>query len=124
MNMDRNTVSRLLRAGRRRQTDGPGSPVDGNYHSLSRGSEVFFSDSFGSKRTWYVGLDNFDNRHSKRDGAVQVRATCAPSDKPRSKRAERAARQRVNAAVRRHMAKVGYVEEYGDFGPFSTPEDY
>jgi hypothetical protein len=98
--------------------------VDGNYHSLSRGSEVFFSGSFGSKRTWYVGLDNFDNRRSKRDGAVQVRATCAPSDKPRSKRAERAARQRVNAAVRRHMAEVGYVEEYGDFGPFSTPEDY
>jgi hypothetical protein len=98
--------------------------VDGNYHSLSPGSEVFFSRSFGSERTWYVGLDNFGNRHSKRDGAVQVRATCAPSDKPRSKRAERAARQRVNAAVRRRMAAVGYVEEYGDFGAFSTPKDY
>jgi hypothetical protein len=97
--------------------------VDGNHHSLSPGSEVFFSRSFGSERTWYVGLDNFGNRHSKRDGAVQVRATCAPSDKPRSKRAERGARQRVNAAVRRHMTEVGYVEEYGDFGAFSTPKD-
>ena len=98
--------------------------VDGNYHSLSRGSDVFFSRSFGSERTWYVGLDNFKNRHSKRMGAVEVSAACAPSENPRSKRAERAARQRVNTAVRRHMTEVGYVEEHGDFGAFSTPEDY
>lgn len=96
--------------------------VYGNYDSVSAGSEVFFSDSFGSERTWYVGLDNFDNRHSKRMGAVKLRAACAPSEKPRSKRAERAARQRVNAAVRRHMAVVGYDEEYGDFGAASIPK--
>jgi hypothetical protein len=96
--------------------------VYGNYDSVSAGSEVFFSGSFGSKRTWYVGLDNFDNRHSQRMGAVKVSAACAPSENPRSKRAERAARQRVKAAVRRHMTAVGYDEEYGDFGAASIPK--
>ena len=96
--------------------------VYGNYDSVSAGSEVFFSGSFGSERTWYVGLDNFDNRHSTRMGAVKVSAACAPSENPRSKRAERAARQRVKAAVRRHMAAVGYDEEYGDFGAASEPK--
>ena len=57
--------------------------------------EVFLSGSFGSERTWYVGLDNFDNRDSQRMGAVKVSAACAPSENPRSKGAERAARQRV-----------------------------
>jgi hypothetical protein len=95
--------------------------VYGSYDSVSPGSEVFFSGSFGSERTWYVGLDNFDNRHWKRMGAVKVSAACAPSENPRSKRAERAARQRVKAAVRRHMAAVGYDEEYGDFGAASIP---
>jgi hypothetical protein len=96
--------------------------VYGNYDSVSAGSEVFFSGSFGSERTWYVGLDNFDNRHSKRMGAVKVSAACTPSENPRSKRAERAARQRVKAAVRRHMTAVGYDEEYGDFGAASIPK--
>ena len=96
--------------------------VYGNYDSVSAGSEVFFSGSFGSERTWYVGLDNFDNRHSKRMGAVKVSAACAPSENPSSKRAERAARQRVKAAVRRHMAAVGYDEEYGGFGAASIPK--
>ena len=96
--------------------------VHGIYHSLSPGSRVFFSGSFGSERTWYVGLDNFDNRHSKRSGAVKVSVACGPSENPRSKRAERTARQRVNAAVRRHMAEVGYDEVYGDFGAASIPK--
>jgi hypothetical protein len=96
--------------------------VYGNYDSVSPGSQVYFSGSFGSERTWYVGLDNFDNRHSKRMGAVKVSAACAPSENPRSKRAERAARQRVKAAVRRRMAAVGYDEEYGDFGAASIPK--
>ena len=91
----------------------------GVYDSLSPGSQVFFSGSFGSARTWYVGLDNFDNRHSKRMGAVKVSVACAPSDDPRSKRTERAARQRVKAVVRRHMDAVGYDDEYGDFGAAS-----
>ena len=99
-----------------------GRIVYGNYDSVSAGSEVFFSGSFGSERTWYVGLDNFDNRHSKRMRAVKVSAACAPSENPRSKRAERAARQRVKAAVRRHMAAVGYDEEYGDFDAASKPK--
>jgi hypothetical protein len=95
--------------------------VYGNYDSLSPGSQVFFSGSFGSERTWYVGLDNFDNRHSKRMGAVKVSAACAPSENSRSERSERAARQRVNAAVRQHMTARGYDEEYGDFGAASIP---
>jgi hypothetical protein len=96
--------------------------VYGSYSSVSPGSEVFFSGSFGSERTWAVGLDNFDNRHSKRMGAVKVRAACAPSESPRSKGAERAARQRVRAAVRRHMDVVGYDEVNGDFGTASIPK--
>jgi hypothetical protein len=96
--------------------------VYGGYRSVAPGSQVFFSGSFGSKRTWAVGLDNFDNRHSKRMGAVKVSAACVPSDSPRSKRAERAARQRVKAAVRRHMDAVGYDEVYGDFGAASIPK--
>jgi hypothetical protein len=96
--------------------------VYGDYDSVSPGSQVFFSGSFGSERTRYVGLDNFDNRHSKRMGAVKVSAACAPSDSPRSTHAERAARQRVNAAVRRHMDAVGYDEVYGDFGAAFIPK--
>jgi hypothetical protein len=95
--------------------------VYGSYRSVAPGSQVFFSGSFGSERTWAVGLDNFDNRHSKRMGAVKVSAACAPSDSPRSKRAEHAARQRVKAAVRRHMDVVGYDDVYGDFGAASIP---
>jgi hypothetical protein len=70
--------------------------VYGAFHSVSPDSEVFFSDSFGSQRTWSVGLDNFD---SKTDGQVKVVAACGPADRPVSARAESVARKRVKEAV-------------------------
>jgi hypothetical protein len=79
--------------------------VHGRFHSVSPDSHVFFSGSFGSKRTWSVGLDNFD---SKGLGEVKVVAACAPADSPVSGRAERAARKRVAEAVERHRKDVGY----------------
>jgi hypothetical protein len=79
--------------------------VYGRFHSVSPDSRVFFSGSFGSKRTWSVGLDNVNARDL---GGVTVVAACAPADIPVSARAERAARERVTEAVERHRKAVGY----------------
>jgi hypothetical protein len=77
--------------------------VYGSFRSVSPESDVFFSDSFGSTRTWAVGLDNFD---SKTLGQVTAVAACAPTDRPAPARAkeERAARRRVGRAVERQQA--------------------
>jgi hypothetical protein len=73
--------------------------VYGGFHSVSPGSKVFFSGSFGSTRTWWVGLDNSGNTDYGELGAVATFAACAPSDRPVSPRAERAAREFVKKAV-------------------------
>jgi hypothetical protein len=79
--------------------------VYGGYDSVSPGSEVFFSGSFGSTKTWWVGLDNSGNTDYGELGAVTTFAACAPSDSPVSARAESAARKRVNEAVAAQAAK-------------------
>ena len=73
--------------------------VYGGFHSVSPGSKVFFSGSFGSTKTWWVGLDNTGNADYGELGEVTTFAACAPSDRPVSARAERAARQLVKRAV-------------------------
>jgi hypothetical protein len=73
--------------------------VYGGFDSVSPGSEVFFSGSFGSTKTWWVGLDNTRNADYGELGGVTTVAACAPSDSPVSARAERAARKRVKEAV-------------------------
>lgn len=77
--------------------------VYGSYHSVSPdNAEIFFSDTFGSERTWAVGLDNSANLHTENLGSVTTVATCRPTDHAPSARAERAARKRVKEAVTRH----------------------
>jgi hypothetical protein len=77
--------------------------VYGSYHSVSPdNAEIFFSGTFGSGRTWAVGLDNSANLHTENLGSVTTMATCTPTDHAPSARAERAARKRVKAAVTRH----------------------
>jgi hypothetical protein len=77
--------------------------VYGSYHSVSPdNAEIFFSGTFGSKRTWAVGLDNSANLHTENLGSVTTVATCTPTDHAPSARAERAARKRVKGAVTRH----------------------
>ena len=76
--------------------------VYGSYHSVSPdNAEIFVSGTFGSKRTWAVGLDNSDNLHTESLGSVTAAATCTPTDHAPSARAERAARTRVKEAVTR-----------------------
>jgi hypothetical protein len=75
--------------------------VYGAFHSVSPDSEVFFADTFGSTRTWAVGLDNFD---STTLGSVTTVAACAPTDRAASARAEKAARRRVAEAVAQQEA--------------------
>jgi hypothetical protein len=79
--------------------------VYGGFDSVSPGSEVFFSGSFGSTKTWWVGLDNSRNADYGELGEVATFAACAPSDSPVSARAERAARKRVKEAVAAQAAK-------------------
>lgn len=77
----------------------------GGFDSVSRGSEVFFSSSLGSTKTWWVGLDNSGNADYGELGEVTVFAACAPSDRPVSAPAERAARKLVREAVAEREAK-------------------
>jgi hypothetical protein len=56
--------------------------VYGGFDSVSPGSEVFFSGSFGSTKTWWVGLDNTRNADYGELGGVTTLAACAPSDSP------------------------------------------
>ena len=79
--------------------------VYGGFDSVSPGSEVFFSSSLGSTKTWWVGLDNTRNADYGELGEVATFAACAPSDSPVSARAERAARKRVKEAVAARAAK-------------------
>ena len=79
--------------------------VYGGFDSVSPGSEVFFSGSFGSTKTWWVGLDNTRNADYGELGEVSTFAACAPSDSPVSARAERAARNRAKEAVAAQAAK-------------------
>ena len=79
--------------------------VYGGFDSVSPGSEVFFSGSFGSTKTWWVGLDNTRNADYGELGEVTTFAACAPSDSPVSSRAEKAARKRVKEAVAAQAAK-------------------
>jgi hypothetical protein len=77
--------------------------VYGSHHSVSPdNAEIFFAGTFGSERTWAVGLDNSANLHTDNLGSVTTVATCAPTDHEPSARAERAARKRVKEAVTRH----------------------
>jgi hypothetical protein len=79
--------------------------VYGSYHSVSPdNAEIFFADTFGSKRTWAVGLDNSANLHTENLGSVTTVAACTPTDLPPSARAERAARKRVKEAVAEQQA--------------------
>jgi hypothetical protein len=50
--------------------------VSGSFADIAADGEVFFADTFGSKTSWSVGLDNFD---STLDGTVTAVAFCAPS---------------------------------------------
>ena len=79
--------------------------VYGGFGSVSPGSEVFFSGSFGSTKTWWVGLGNTRNADYGELGEVTTFAACAPSDSPVSARGERAARERVKEAVAARAAK-------------------
>jgi hypothetical protein len=79
--------------------------VYGGFDSVSPGSEVFFSGSFGSTKTWWVGLDNTRNADYGELGEVTTFAACTPSDSPVSARAERAARKLVTEAVAARAAK-------------------
>jgi hypothetical protein len=79
--------------------------VYGGFHSVSPGSEVFFSSSLGSTKTWWVGLDNSRNADYGELGEVTTFAACAPSDSPVSAPAERGARKRVQEAVAEQAAK-------------------
>ena len=79
--------------------------VYGGFDSVSPDSEVFLSGSFGSTKTWWVGLDNSRNADYGELGEVATFAACAPSDSPVSARAERAARKRVREAVAARAAK-------------------
>jgi hypothetical protein len=79
--------------------------VYGGFDSVSPGSEVFFSGSFGSTKTWWVGLDNTRNADYGELGEVTTFAACAPSDSPVSAPEERAARKRVKEAVAAQAAK-------------------
>ena len=79
--------------------------VYGGFDSVSRGSEVFFSSSLGSTKTWWVGLDNSRNADYGELGEVTAFAACAPSDSPVSAPAERAARKLAQEAVAERAAK-------------------
>ena len=79
--------------------------VYGGFESVSPGSEVFFSGSLGSTKTWWVGLDNSRNVDYGELGEVITFAACAPSDGPVSAPAEEAARKRVRQAVADRAAK-------------------
>jgi hypothetical protein len=79
--------------------------VYGGFDSVSAGSEVFFSSSLGSTRTWWVGLDNTRNADYGELGEVTTFAACAPSDRPLSAPAERAALKRAQEAVAEREAK-------------------
>jgi hypothetical protein len=58
----------------------PGYAVlSGGYRtSGSPGAEVFFNDSFGSRDTWAVGVDNSGHRRA----TIEVTAYCVPSGQP------------------------------------------
>jgi hypothetical protein len=79
----------------------------GWYHSVTPdNAEIFFAGTFGSLRTWAVGLDNSANIHTTQLGSVTVVAACGPGDRPlRSSPSERAARRRMRAAVAEQAAK-------------------
>jgi hypothetical protein len=79
--------------------------VYGGFESVSPGSDVFFSGSFGSTKTWWVGLDNARNTDYGELGEVTTFAACAPSDGAVSARAEGAARKRVTQAVAAQAAR-------------------
>jgi hypothetical protein len=76
----------------------------GGFDSVSPGSKVFFSGSFGSTKTWWVGLDNTGNTDYGELGEVATFAACAPSDRPVSTRAESAAERLVRRAVAEQKA--------------------
>jgi hypothetical protein len=79
--------------------------VYGGFDSVSSGSEVFFSSSLGSTKTWWVGLDNTRNADYGELGEVIAFAACAPSDRPVSAPAERAALKLAREAVAERAAK-------------------
>jgi hypothetical protein len=79
----------------------------GGFDSVSPGSKVFFSSSLGSTKTWWVGLDNTRNANYGQLGEVTTFAACAPSDRPVSEPAERAARKLAQEAVAERAAKNG-----------------
>jgi hypothetical protein len=77
--------------------------VAARFHSVSSNSKVFFSDSFGSKRTWWVGLDN---SASEDDGTVTLEVTCLRTGLEVSDDAERAARKRATVAIRERRSEA------------------
>ena len=79
--------------------------VYGGFDSVSPGSEVYFSSSLGSTKTWWVGLDNTRNVDYGQLGEVTVFAACVPSDSPVSAPAEGAARKLAREAVAERSAK-------------------
>jgi hypothetical protein len=81
------------------------SGLDSGFESVSPGSDVFFSGSFGSTKTWWVGLDNARNTDYGELGQVTTFAACAPSDSTVSARAEGAAQERVTQAVAAQAAR-------------------
>jgi hypothetical protein len=75
--------------------------VYGRFHSVSDDSEVFFSDSFGGARSWFVGLDNSGSNEL---GSVTAVVACEPAGRARARsaRTEQAARKQVAEAVAEH----------------------
>jgi hypothetical protein len=75
--------------------------VSGGFRSVSAGSGVFFSDSFGAPNSWAVGLDNFD---SSQTGTVTAEAYCARTGLAAGAASASRARSRAQAAVARQRA--------------------
>jgi hypothetical protein len=75
--------------------------VSGGFRSVSAGSEVFFSDSFGAPNSWAVGLDNF---RSSQTGTVTAEAYCARTGYAAGAASAGRARARIAAAVARQRA--------------------
>jgi hypothetical protein len=71
--------------------------ISGGYISSGADSEVFSSDSFGSRLSWSALLDNFDSLVA---GNVEALAYCAPQNQAVLARSDKAAVQsRINAAI-------------------------
>jgi hypothetical protein len=75
--------------------------VSGGFSGIAADGEIFFADSFGSRTSWSVGLDNFD---STVEGDVTAIAFCAPAGQAVVAARSTGWRKRVRAAVAEQRA--------------------